>query len=189
MERERTYTAFVGEQRIATGEVRAMLRAVKAQAAESARDRLLIFDDTTARQVDFDLRGTADEVIERLARHPLFAEPAPRSGPGRPKLGVTAREVTLLPRHWEWLEQQPSGASAALRKLVEAAMRQAAPDDAVRAARDAANRFMTTMGGNLPGYEEATRALYAGELARMAELIGEWPQDVRGYALRLATVD
>jgi len=182
---EQTYTAFLGERRIASGEVRAVLREVKAQAAESALERLLVFDDRTARQVDFDLRGTAEEVIERLARHPLFAAEAPRGGPGRPKLGVVAREVTLLPRHWEWLEQQPSGASAALRKLVEQAIRDTAGSDAERLAREAAGRFMTAMGGNLPGYEEATRALFAGDVTRVAEHIAAWPADVRDYALRL----
>lgn len=183
---EGTYTAFSGERQVASGPVADVLRAVKAAGAEAAEERLLIFDDRTARQVDFDLRGTADEVVERLARHPLFAAEAPRSGPGRPKLGVTAREVTLLPRHWAWLEGQPSGASAALRKLVEAAMRGSATEDQARVARDAANRFMTTMAGNLAGYEEATRALYADDLTRVSELISGWPTDVRAYVLRLA---
>ncbi|MFY0534142.1 DUF2239 family protein [Nannocystis pusilla] len=44
------------------------------------------------------------------ARPRLAAEEPPaRTGPGRPKLGVVSREVSLLPRHWEWLERQPSG--------------------------------------------------------------------------------
>jgi hypothetical protein len=105
---------------------------------------------------------------------------------GRPKLGVVAREVTLLPRHWEWLNAQPGGASVALRKLVEAARRANGDKDRSRAARDAAYHFMSAMAGNLPQFEEACRALFAGDHRRFTTLIAAWPGDVRDHIIRLA---
>ncbi|MFN0101463.1 MAG: DUF2239 family protein [Bryobacteraceae bacterium] len=161
-----TYTAFCGHRLIAAGPLAELLPRVKEWVAENGEAGVLYFDDDTGQQVDFNLR-----------------EPA-RVGPGRPKLGVTSREVSLLPRHWEWLEQQPNGASAALRRLVEQARN--SPGDRERRGREAAGRFMTAMAGNYPGYEEATRALYAGDRERMAATISEWPADVREYAERLA---
>jgi len=92
---------------------------------------------------------------------------------------VVAREVTLLPRHWQWLAAQPGGASAALRRLVEQARR--SPTDA-RVARDSVYRFLADQCGDRPGFEEALRALYRGETERFQEIIADWPQDVRGYA-------
>src|SRR3981081_3238419 len=113
MEEQRTYTAFVGETLIASGPIETMLPVVKATFDQNGSTLFLIFEDQSGRQVDFDLRGGLNEVVAR-------ALPArSRSGPGRPKLGVVSREVSLLPRHWDWLEQQPNGASAALRRLVD----------------------------------------------------------------------
>jgi hypothetical protein len=170
-----SYTAFLGWVRIATGSINQMLRQVKQMLGDhQPEETLLIFEDQTGKQVDFDLRGTIEEVLERVAPNP------PRSGPGRPKLGVASREVSLLPRHWEWLEVQPQGASAALRRLVDEA-RWNNPGD--RAMRDATGRFMTAMAGNMPGFEEAYRALYASEWARLEDLVKDWPADVREYIL------
>jgi hypothetical protein len=109
----------------------------------------------------------------------------PARAVGRPKLGVTAREVTLLPRHWEWLAAQPGGASVTLRKLVEEARRAGAGDDLRRQAQERAYRFMTVMAGDRPGFEEATRALFAGDGARFAQCVAVWPQDIRTHAERL----
>ena len=103
------------------------------------------------------------------------AAPTDRAGAGRPKLGVVAREVTLLPRHWDWLDAQPGGASVALRKLVEEARRATGDADRARAARDAAYHFMSAMAGNLPTFEEASRALFAGDRRRLAALIAPGP--------------
>jgi hypothetical protein len=165
-----TYTAFVGHRRLATGSL--------AQVAIAVRDAgdALIFADSDGTQIDLDLRGSDAEIRARL-------EPSAR-GRGRPSLGVVAREVTLLPRHWEWLARQPGGASVALRKLVDAARNDGA--EAKRAARDAAYRFMTALGGDLPGYEEAIRALFAGDAATFADRLSHWPVDMCDYALRLA---
>lgn len=170
-------TAFQGDRRLARGPLGEVARAV---AASSEPSRVLIFRDDNGRSLDLDLRGTPEDVVGRLAPAP---QAAPR-GPGRPKLGVTAREVTLLPRHWDWLSRQPGGASVALRKLVEAAQRD--PAEEGRAAREAAYGFLTTMAGDRPGYEEATRALFAGDADAFRARMSDWPADVRDHALVLA---
>ena len=180
----RSFTAFLGLQKIASGDLATVALAVRER--WDGGQMPLVFDDGTARQVELDLRGTAEEVLGRLPVDSV-AEAAPvRSGPGRPKLGVVAREVTLLPRHWEWLSSQPGGASVVLRKLVEAARRESAGVDEVREAREAAYRFMHALAGDLPGYEEATRALFSGDRERYAESMVAWPADVRDYAGSLA---
>ena len=103
-----------------------------------------------------------------------------------PELGVVAREVTLLPRHWDWLAGQPGGASVTLRKLVEQARKDNEGKDRLRRAREAAYRFLSAMAGNLPGFEEAARALFAGHRDRFAAVVAPWPQDVREHAVKLA---
>lgn len=144
---------------------------------------VLVFDDETGEQVEVDPRGTVGARSDGAAdRGPVEA---PR-GPGRPRLGVVAREVTLLPRHWEWLGGQPGGASVALRKLVEEARRHNEASDRARRAREAAYRFLTAVGGNLPGYEEALRALFASDRPRLEREMRGWPVDVRDHALKLA---
>jgi hypothetical protein len=148
---------------------------------------LLVFDDASGQLIDFDLRGTSDEILARLSAEARPEQtPGPARGPGRPKLGVVAREVTLLPRHWEWLSAQPGGASVALRKLVEAARVTHAGADRRRAAQQAADRFMSALAGNEPGYEEAARALYGGDRLRFEQSMVAWPADVRDHAVRLA---
>jgi len=171
--------AFAGVELLVTGSPREVLAAVKA-AADAGR-AVLIFDLVSGRTVEFDLRGDLTEATARLSE----PEPA-RKGPGRPKLGVTAREVTLLPRHWDWLASQPGGASVSLRKLVEAAMREAQGPDRVRAAREATYRFMTAMAGDLPNYEEATRWLFAGDWTAFDAAVATWPEGVRETARTLA---
>ena len=114
------------------------------------------------------------------------AAPPARRGPGRPRLGVVAREVTLLPRHWDWLALQPGGASVAIRKLVEAARRSSGDKDRVRFAQEATYRFVSAIAGDKPHYEEAIRALFAADAARFDKLIAEWPADIRDHALVLA---
>ena len=174
-----TCTAFAGRRMIAAGAPSVVAAAIKP--AHDAGEQVLVFNDADARPVEFDLRGTLDEVVARLP-----AAPVEKRGPGRPKLGVTAREVTLLPRHWDWLASQPGGASVALRKLVESALREAEGPDRVRRSREAAYRFMTAVAGDLPHYEEATRMLFAGDWAAFDAAIEAWPEDVRDYARRLS---
>lgn len=191
------YTAFAGAERIAAGTLGDVAIAVKGRLNLADRAPILVFNDETGQVVDVDYRGSEDEIRARLAlvsddvsayREPKTGpsltpseNPAPR-GRGRPRLGVVAREVTLLPRHWEWLSKQPGGASAAVRRLVEAARQQNTDKERVREAQEIAYRFMSAMAGNEPGFEEATRALFAGNEARFTELTEAWPRDVREYA-------
>ncbi len=159
---------------------------------------IVCFDEETSEPIELDLRGSQADVAARYVvdQSPALGsasndaqqhdEPAPARGPGRPKLGVVAREVTLLPRHWEWLATQPGGASVALRRLVEDARRTSAASDARRISRESTYRFMSAMGGNRAGFEEATRALYAGDSARFEVLLQAWPPDLRDHALHLA---
>jgi hypothetical protein len=177
---DRTYSAFGGDRLVATGPLRTVLAEAKAWLDRRERARLLFFDDETGRQVDFDLRGPVEQVLARA----LPAPEAPR--PGRPRLGVVGREVSLLPRHWEWLERQPSGSSAALRRLVDEARKKEPGKQRARALREAASRFMTAMAGDLPGYEEASRALFAGEARRLERLVRPWPADLSRHVLRFA---
>ena len=183
-------TAFLDDRRIAAGELRHV--ALRAQLALEAQPQgqLLIFDDADARLIDLDLRGSAAEIVQRLNRGevPTASDddtPAKR-GRGRPRLGVVAREVTLLPRHWQWLNAQPGGASVALRKLVDAARREHADGDLRRAAQERAYRFLSAMGGDRPGFEEATRALFAGDSLKFDAEIAAWPEDLRDHATMLA---
>lgn len=178
-------TAFNGERRLAAGPLIEVAVAIKAAAAAGSEGPLLAFDDATGRVIDLDLRGSRAEIAARLAVKVGQTPPAP-PGRGRPSLGVVAREVTLLPRHWEWLAEQPSGASATLRRLVDEARRAGGPKQEIRASQDAATRFMTAMAGDLPGFEEALRALFAKDRARFERHIAAWPDDVRAYAAKLA---
>lgn len=187
-----TYTSFMGHRRIASGPMLANVLAVKKVLESRVNDPVLIFDDVTGRFVDVNTQGTDEELTQRYASIDVpeaeleqTEEEAPR-GRGRPKLGVVPREVTLLPRHWDWLATQPGGASVALRKLVEQARRASAAKDQRRQAQERAYNFMTAIGGDLPGFEEAMRALFADELERFKTLLAAWPEDVREHAIKLA---
>ncbi|HSC86367.1 MAG TPA: DUF2239 family protein [Polyangiaceae bacterium] len=163
---EPTHAVFSSDRCLALGSLADALRALK-QEPDAAP--LLTYDLSTGREVDFDLRPSLDELLKAHA-------PAPQRGPGRPKLGVTSREISLLPRHWAFLEGDPRGISAALRQLVEEAMK--GPGQA-RRLRDATGNLLTGLAGNRPGYEEASRALYAGDLAGFDAATASWPVDVR----------
>jgi uncharacterized protein len=179
-------TAFVGADRLASGDLADVALAVNARIAE-ATAAILIFDDATGAQIDIDLRGTTAQIIARLAAY-QGARPEARKR-GRPKLGVTAREVTLLPRHWDWLAQQPGGASQALRRLVDQARKGDDGRTATRLAHERAYRFLSALAGDYPGFEAASRALFADDAAALnAAMIG-WPADVRDHALHLARPD
>lgn len=196
-------TAFEGSRLLSSGPLIEVVLAVKGASESGAVGPFLVFDDATGRIMDFDLRGTKADVIERLLRsssletgqsqsrsvpsHIATDEVAtePR-GRGRPRLGVIGREVTLLPRQWEWLAAQPGGASVALRKLVDEAKRTGGDRQKTRAAQEAAYHFMSAMAGDLPGFEEAARALFANHRLLFERQVGHWPDDVRAYATKLA---
>jgi hypothetical protein len=197
-------TAFEGPRILSSGPLIEVALAVKNTSEETRTTQpLLVFDDATGRAMDFDLRGTKADIIARLLQSSAatgdqsempqaMPEPTPDSvettprGRGRPKLGVVAREVTLLPRHWDWLATQSGGASVVLRRLVDEARKAGGGQRRSRAAQEAAYHFMSAMAGNLPHFEEAIRALFAGDQEAFSERIADWPQDLRGYATKLA---
>jgi hypothetical protein len=179
MHAEPIFTAFAGTRRIAAGTLREVLPVLKRRFDDGDAELVLVFERESGRQVDFDLRGPLRDVLERAA-------PTPPRGPGRPRLGVTSREVSLLPRHWEWLEQQPSGISGGLRRLVEQAIKDQSGAQRARRVRAALSRFLSSMAGDRPHFEEATRALFAGETARFEALVRRWPRHVREYAVEQA---
>ena len=197
-------TAFDGHRALLSGPLVEVAFAVKAATDAGSSNAILVFDDATGRVMDLDLRGTRADIVERLSQPPrtvvglgrprpgVATEPEPKDpaseprGRGRPRLGVVAREVTLLPRQWDWLAAQPGGASAILRRLVDEARRNGGPRAQRRAAQDAAYQFMLAIAGDLPGYEEATRALFADDRAKLEPWIAAWPPDIGSHVLRLA---
>jgi hypothetical protein len=196
------WIAFAGTRRIGAGKPADVARAAKAAVDSGDQTSVLVFNDE-ARVVDIDFRGTGADVLGRLGldgdasvgsngagesnnASPYRETSTPR-GRGRPRLGVVAREVTLLPRHWDWLATQPGGASAAVRRLVDAARQSSADKDRLRQAKEIAYRFMSAMAGNEPGFEEATRALFAGDEGRFTAMTKAWPSDVRDHARMLAS--
>lgn len=179
MEREadQPCLAFEGPRLLAEGPLPVVALAVKRAVERGERGPVLVFDAETFARIDLVIRGSDAELLARLT--------PPRRQPGRPKLGVIAREVTLLPRHWDWLNDQPGGASVTLRKLVDQARHSSVESDRVRRVRDAAYRFMTAMAGDRPGFEEAIRALFAGDRGRFDKLVDRWPADIKTQAKAL----
>lgn len=191
------FIGFAGEKCIGKGDLADVARSARMALDVEPAPAIIILDDNTSEPIEVDLRGTVNEVVARLVPSINQAsrvqapagEATPAAGartPGRPKLGVVAREVTLLPRHWEWLNEQPGGASVTLRKLVEQARRSTAGESEMRRAQSSCYRFMNTMAGNEPGFEEALRALYAGDKERFGQLTETWPADIRDHARVLA---
>lgn len=186
-------TAFSGTKRIASGSLLEVALQAKAVWDQDKWAQVLIFDDDTSNLIEMDFRGTPEEFSERLAGNAVQGAETPASEsdtrrPGRPKLGVVAREVTLLPQHWDWLASQPGGASVALRKLVEQARTANQGTDRRRRSQEAAYRFLSAMAGNAAGFEEAVRALFGGKQESFDEIVKAWPQDVREHAKKLASV-
>ena len=166
-----TLTVFLKNEVLAQGAPEEVVPKMRALPPLERSSDLLAFDDETGRQIDLDLRPEA--------------QPAPR-GRGRPALGVEAKEVTLLPRHWEWLAEQRGGASATLRKLVEEALRhgRTAKDH-----HDTAFRFLTVMAGNLPQFEDAVREIYAGNKVGYDHFSYDWPPAIREHGRNLAFLE
>ena len=193
----RPSAAFAGMRLLAEGPLVDVALTVRALPPEGL-DPVLVFDQTTGGVIDLDLRGSTADVIRRLTERAeaQAAQPSalkknagPSRGRGRPKLGVVAREVTLLPRHWEWLGEQPGGASLTLRRLVDQARKSGDGAEKSRSRQGTAYRFMQAIAGDLAGFEEASRALFAGDMQRLERSIAGWPQDVRDFTIRLAKGD
>ncbi|MFA6219554.1 MAG: DUF2239 family protein [Erythrobacter sp.] len=188
----RSCTAFVGDRLFASGSLAEVVMAIMTCATGDELTVPVVYDDASGRVIELDLRGSPAQVIRRLAEpEPAPARPratATPRGRGRPRLGVVPREVTLLPRQWEWLAAQPGSVSQVLRKLVDEA-RRADRGQAQRTTRERAYRFLSAQAGNLPGYEEAIRALFAGDAEGFAARMAAWPAGIRDFALKLATPD
>jgi hypothetical protein len=183
-----SHLAFAGDQRIARGALDEVALAIRAAADAGERRPIIVLDAVSSQTVDLDLRGTAEEIVARLASEPsaaggdsASASEARATGPGRPRLGVVSREISLLPRHWDWLKTQRGGASAALRRLVDEARRHSGAQDRFAAARESVDRYLRVMGGDRPNYEEALRAFYAGRDTDLRRLVADWPGDVRDH--------
>lgn len=180
-----TCTAFVGDELVASGAPGAVALALKAASADTSGPMPLVFNDATGEVVELDLRGSDRDILARLAPA-MIEEPAAARGRGRPKLGVVAREITLMPKHWDWLAKQPGGASATLRRLVEAAAKASQAEDAQRAVTDRAYKVMYALAGHLPGYEAASRSLFAGDIGALKIACAAWPKDIGDYVLAMA---
>ncbi len=174
-----TYSLFSGAARVATGDLATI--SVAARDAAKRDHAIVVFANSTGRIVDIDLRDPPP-----MAASPRAEPKTARASRGRPKLGVVPREVTLLPRHWDWLQAEPGGASAAIRRLVDQARRDSLQSTRRRDAREAAHRVMTVLAGNLEGYEDALRALYDDDQPTFDSLIAAWPRDVRAFVQELA---
>lgn len=188
MTTQESFTAFADNERIANGDLFHVSKVVRAVLEEKEPRLVLVFSDQTGKQVDIDLRKvskTATTRSDKSGNEIPPAAPEPRR-PGRPKLGVVGKEITLLPRHWEWLNIQPGGPSVVLRKLVEQARRASKDQDSIRQSRDAVYHFTVAIAGNEPGFEEASRALFAGNRTRFYKQIQDWPKDVRDFVQLLA---
>jgi hypothetical protein len=192
-----SYTSFNGHKRIASGSLPVNALAVKHALASDVPSPLLTFCDQTGQVVEIDIRGSDAEMLARLPPEGCqlqgnesalidSGESGEPRGRGRPKLGVVAREVTLLPRHWDWLAAQRGGASVTLRKLVDEARRASVDRDRQRQTNERAYHFMSTMAGDMAGFEEAARALFANDAAKFQQLTDAWPTDVRDYLRYLA---
>lgn len=186
METLSTYTAFEGHSLLFHGRLTDVVLKIKKRLGSAENSSVLIFSDATGKVMDFDFRGTEKDVLKRLEVFVAEDQPRESSGPGRPKLGVVSREVSLLPRHWEWLASQSGGASAALRKLVEDAKKKSHNSGNARQAQERSHKFMSAVAGDLKGYEEALRALYKRDEKRFLAETADWPRDVRNHAVGLA---
>lgn len=188
METTNTYTAFEDHKIIAKGSLQEVVLKVKKRFDKHPESLMVIYSDATGKSMDFiNMQGSESDVLKRIVVYTMDTPTKEStSGPGRPKLGVISREVSLLPRHWEWLATQSSGASATLRKLVDDAMKKSAGTHHIKSTQERTYLFMSVQAGNLKGYEEALRALYRKDKDTFTTHIKEWPSDVQKHALELA---
>lgn len=181
-----SYTLFDGFQILACGSLEEVTLVAKRHLRSSPHSQLLAFSDQTGQQMDLDIRGSSKEIKERLK---IFSPSAPvqRSGAGRPKLGVIAREVSLLPAHWEWLANQAGGASSAIRKLIDEKLKgPSAEREKLKFVQEVTYKVLSALAGNLPNFEDAIRYLYRRDRKQFESKMKDWPKDVRMYALKLS---
>jgi len=186
-----SFTAFIGNRIAASGNIEETVVKCSELIKGAPIERLAIFNDENGRAVDIDFRGGIDEILGRLETHPVLGRKVEDENPeksgqvGRPRLGVVAREISLLPRHWEWLNSQKGGSSAAIRRLVDEARKKYEHRERARLAGEGLYRFMWDMAGNFENFEEATRAFYEKDYDRFIKLISVWPHDISRYIEKL----
>lgn len=181
------YTAFDGFQMISQGGLEEVALGVKRRLKSNREARILIFSDSSGKQMDLDLSGSENDALERLKIFKSHDVNTGQSGPGRPKLGVISREISLLPHHWEWLSNQSGGSSATIRRLVEEKMKDnASGKDKIKQTQEAVYTFLNAIAGDLPNFEEAIRFLYRSDKKRFRDLISEWPGDLARHTLALS---
>jgi hypothetical protein len=186
MEPTDTYTAFEGNKQIFEGSFSDVILKIKKRLDKEVNSSILIFSNSTGKTIDFNFQGNERDVLRRLEVYVTDVAPIDNTGPGRPKLGVMSREVSLLPRHWEWLATQSGGASATLRNLVEEAKKKSASGNQIKLAQERTYKFMSVIAGDFEGYEEAIRALYKKDKKNFISLIQGWPNDIKNYAIEMA---
>lgn len=175
MNTETTYTAFIGYQQLISDQLLNVALMIKQQGDISTP--VLIFNDQTGQQIDVNIIGSELDLRQR------YGEPEVVKKVGRPKLGVISREITLQQKHWDWLDQQNSSASAVIRKLIDQELNNPLSESNKMMAKQALDRFMTAMSGNISHYEEATRALYRDDQQSFVALIENCPEDIKTYLL------
>jgi hypothetical protein len=180
-----SHLAFAGDEIIARGTLPDVALAVHRALQSGEQRSVIVLESATSQVVDLDLRGSDHDIVQRLATDTdrAITESSSRAaaGPGRPRLGVVSREVSLLPRHWDWLKSQRGGASAALRRLVDEARKQDRGHSEVSGSQEAIDRYLRVMAGDRPNYEEASRAFYANRETDLRDLVAAWPADVRSH--------
>lgn len=182
---EFSYTAFGNGKLIVHGGLDEVVLKIKRWNDKNSTGSLLVFNDFTGKTMEFDLRGSEKDVLQRIEMF-LPQETAVAVGPGRPKLGVVTREVSLLPQHWEWLASQPEGASGALRKLVEGAKKNSSTKETVKQVQERTYKIMSILAGDFPQYEEALRALYRKNEEGFKQHIAAWSPDIKDYVMKTA---
>lgn len=179
-----TFTAFNGHALLCQGDLAEVVLKIKSHIGKASNSSILIFSDATGKTIDFNFHGSKQDVEKRLEIYATQNDESESGGPGRPKLGVVSREVSLLPRHWEWLATQPGGASKTLRLLVDEARKKAAGTQSVKQIQDKTYQVMSVLAGDLKGYEEALRAMYKKDRKTFYKNIETWPIDVINYLIK-----
>jgi hypothetical protein len=186
MDTSSLYTAFEGHKLFFKGTLSEVVLKIKHQMGKAENTSILIFSDATGKVIDFNFQGSKTDVEKRLEVFVTKNSVDENTGPGRPKLGVVSREVSLLPKHWEWLATQAGGASTTLRKLVDEAQKKSLTGHSTKNILEATHKFMSTLGGDLQGYEEALRALYRKDQKMFLSQIEDWPRDLQKHLIEIS---
>lgn len=99
----------------------------------------------------------------------------------------SSRDIALFERHWAWLSGQPRGINATLRLLVEDASRDPYGKYRAQQLKEECYFLMRDMVGDRPFFEEASRALFSGDLQVLKELAATWPAEVADKIITQAT--